>query len=835
MKNTIKKVCCITAAAAMAVMAGATPGSALPSDGSGAVQGAAAQSSGIAASGFSEMLSDGGYKLYLKGENGEIALETPEGRLWYSNPQGENIGELANDQEQGRLKSQLSLEYYLEQKPNSMNSYNDSVANQPPEVKTEGNTLSVTYNFGKQEYSNDMLPTVISKTRMEKEILPKLTEEERQLVLSRFSLYEKSKMDKGLYDTVLVTFPVLAKHDIYARGSFPDYVGEEIYAALERIGYNLEDLERDCRENEVQNTYVPPVLFSVTVDYTLTGSGFTAGIDTGKITYNTVKPVNISLLPFFGCTGRQDTGYMLVPDGSGAVINFNNGKTETEGYSKKIYGEDKALTVTETRGEEAVSALPVFALSKADSGFLGVIASGAECAQVNAGVSGKNNIFNAVYASFDAAATDLVTVTSSSDGQVLMTADEFFSEPLTVEYIFCDGYSDYSRFAGIYRGYLEKNGVLKKTDDKSGVMNIEFTGTAQVSKKFLGFSYKSLEPLTTFEEAQRILNELGAGSPQVRFTNAVNGGKNQKYSDRIKFASGLGGKKGYAALAEAAGSLGIGLDIQHTVSAKKDSSVKLLNRSIAKQYGFDPISRYVDTGSYTVLISPALWPKMGEKLAGSAEKNGVDTLVIEDIAYEVNSNFDRRQTSDRAETRKTAEEYMKAMNAAGIKLESDKAGLYSLPYLSRIWDIPAKSSGYHIEDGSVPFYAMVVRGYIPYCTAAINEQPESRTAFLGAVEIGAGLQFSWIQRTAENVTSLEEKYYNRLYDRSIDDAKEYYSLYSGLYEKLRGAEITSHRTLDNGLRAAAYSNGITVYVNYTDKELSAGGITVPAQGFGFTQ
>ena len=226
---------------------------------------------------------------------------------------------------------------------------------------------------------------------------------------------------------------------------------------------------------------------------------------------------------------------------------------------------------------------------------------------------------------------------------------------------------------------------------------------------------------------------------------------------------------------------------------------------------------------------------MGEKLAKSAKKNGVGTLVIEDIAYEVNSNFDRKQTSDRAETRKTAEEYMKAMNAAGIKLESDKAGLYSLPYLSRIWDIPAKSSGYYIEDGSVPFYAMVVRGHIPYCTEAINEQPDSRDAFLEAVEIGAGLQFSWIQRTAENVTSIEEKYYNRLYDRSIDDAKEYYGLYGELYEKLRGAEITLHKTLENGLKAVSYSNGITVYVNYTDKELAAGGITVPAGGFGFTQ
>lgn len=837
MKNTFKKVFCIAAAAVMTAAAGSLPGGAVPSVSSetgSAADSAAAGVSGVSvgvSSDFEKVLTKGGYSLYYKGENGEIALETPEGRLWYSNPQGENTEELAEEQERSRIKSQIALEYYLEQKPNTMTSYDDSVANQPPEAVTEGDTLSVTYDFGKQEYTNDMLPTVISKERMEKELLPKMSEEDRELVLSRYSLYEKSKMDKGLYDTVVVTFPVLAKHDIYARGSFPDYVGEEIYAAFERIGYTLEDLERDCQENEVENTYTPPVLFSVTVDYTLTDTGFTASIDTDKITYNTVKPTNISLLPFFGCTGRQDTGYMLVPDGSGAVINFNNGKTDASAYSKPIYGEDRTQTVTETGGKEEISALPVFALSAADAGFMGVIASGAECASVNASVSGKNNIFNTVYASFDAAATDLVTVTSSSDGQVLMTSEDFFSEPFSIEYIFCDGYADYSRFAGIYRGYLEENGVLKPVEDNSSVMNIEFTGTAQVKKKLLGFSYNSLAQLTTFEEARAILDQLGADSPQVRFTNAVNGGRNQKYSDRIKFESGLGGEKGYSRLAEASGSLGIGLDVLRVASAKKNSTVKLLNRSIAKQYSFDPISRYVDTGSYSVLLSPSLLPELGEKLVKSAENNGVDTLIIEDIAYEVNSDFDSKHTSDRAQTRSAIEKYMQSVTEAGIKLESDRAGLYSFPYLTRIWDVPTKSSGYFIEDGSVPFYAMVVRGYIPYCVSAINEEPVSRTAFLNAVEIGAGLQFSWIGRTAEDVVSLDEKYYNRLYDRSIEDAKEYYSLYAELYEKLRGAKIISHSVLENGLKATAYDNGITVYVNYTDSELSAGGVSVPAMGF----
>lgn len=47
------------------------------------------------------------------------------------------------------------------------------------------------------------------------------------------------------------------------------------------------------------------------------------------------------LLPYFGAAGAGEQGYMLVPGGSGALIELNNGKTNLEPYETELlYGED---------------------------------------------------------------------------------------------------------------------------------------------------------------------------------------------------------------------------------------------------------------------------------------------------------------------------------------------------------------------------------------------------------------------------------------------------------------------------------------------------------------
>ena len=50
----------------------------------------------------------------------------------------------------------------------------------------------------------------------------------------------------------------------------------------------------------------------------------------------------IQLLRYFGSAGLDEEGYMVVPNGSGSIIYFNNGKTSAAAYSQYIYEDRKS-------------------------------------------------------------------------------------------------------------------------------------------------------------------------------------------------------------------------------------------------------------------------------------------------------------------------------------------------------------------------------------------------------------------------------------------------------------------------------------------------------------
>ena len=50
--------------------------------------------------------------------------------------------------------------------------------------------------------------------------------------------------------------------------------------------------------------------------------------------------IDISLLPYFGAANTTEQGYFFVPDGSGSLIHFNNGKYNGSAYQQKVYRED---------------------------------------------------------------------------------------------------------------------------------------------------------------------------------------------------------------------------------------------------------------------------------------------------------------------------------------------------------------------------------------------------------------------------------------------------------------------------------------------------------------
>ena len=66
------------------------------------------------------------------------------------------------------------------------------------------------------------------------------------------------------------------------------------------------------------------------------------------------------------------------------------------------------------------------------------------------------------------------------------------------------------------------------------------------------------------------------------------------------------------------------------------------------------------------------------------------------------------------------------------------------------------------------------------------------------------------------------------YDKNINDIVKYYTKANSALSDLRGARMTAHYKVQDGVYCTEYNNSSRVYVNYNDAPVTFNGITVNA-------
>ena len=186
----------------------------------------------------------------------------------------------------------------------------------------------------------------------------------------------------------------------------------------------------------------------------------------------------IAIYPYMGACYKDDKeGYMLIPDGNGALIYLNDkeGRFKT-GYSSMIYGSDAGFidnTVTTLFWDEykmvnsANNVLaPVFGMAYTDDeiAYLAVVENGAERATIEALPNGANIDYNRIYARFiERKLYKQPTSNNTTVGSFDTVESDRSHSDLQIRYLFLSGgEANYSGMAAAYRNYLMENGSLVK-------------------------------------------------------------------------------------------------------------------------------------------------------------------------------------------------------------------------------------------------------------------------------------------------------------------------------------------------------------------------------------
>ena len=644
----------------------------------------------LLSSGFERMLADGKSELYFKQSTGEIALkDLSTGHIWYSNPQDRDGETQVEGTTRLRIGAQATLTYYTSQGVYGlMDSYNDCVAYQSMRWEKAGDTLAVFYRLGKTVITLADVPQQISVSRLER-FLEALGEKDREDFLKNYRRASVIGQSESYIAKLAEKYPNVVNEDIYYLTKDSTRILTKIHAWLEQCGYTDEDLEYDNRINQVETELTSRAYFAFQLNYRLEDGALLATLKGDSLEYDeTIPPNEIRLLEYFGAGGRSEQGYMLLPDGSGTLMYYNNGRENETPFSMRLYGNDTVSDTQSAYVSDKKASLPVFGIKNGKAALLATVEQGASLVTLNARVAGMQNSYNTVFPSVLLTAMDRMSI---SDSQQIYFEETPYRGDVTVRYQpLSEEDNDYMGMARVYRRRLLDAGVLKISQEPVYPLAADIIGAAPVRKVILGIPMETLEAMTVYKQAESIAESLPAEGSALwlRLEGWQRGGLKQGALSGLKTESALGGKAGFLALLSRAETENWTLLPEIWPQTAYDSSgftashdcIRDLCRDIAVRYEYDYVSRYRRYSAGAIWQLNAQRTAEGaQKYLASARKYGLSSSAVADLGVQLWSDFTRKKSMNREEMLSASQRTLQLLSE-GMALAFPNPNLYALPY-----------------------------------------------------------------------------------------------------------------------------------------------------------
>ena len=782
----------------------------------------------------------------------QFSLEVKDtGKVWHSNPKDALNDKLAQTEEKGRLASPLIMTYSVVaglEVPFS--SYAQSTERGIYEIEQGEDYVRVDYTLGNVEREY-MIPPVITEENW-LALYENISEEAQKFIKSKdpykkIDINNLSKSDKKNESQIRADYPIVEETVIYVlRDNAKEAWKEKLEVYFEEAGYTPEDYARDSELTSGERTSDKPV-FNVSVIYRLEGNDLVVEIPLKDLESRESTPIyTITPLPYFGAGGMEEEGYMLVPEGGGGLIRFNNGKTSQSSYFANVYGWDMCLT-RDAVVHNTLAYYGVYGISEGENSFLCILEDGSSYASVRADISGKTNSYNYVNAVYSIKQREKYKVGDIANSDIYQYVQDLPDETLRQRYRFIDS-GDYVDMAKVYSGYLqdEYGEALALNSDESTPVAVEIVGAVDKVRQILGVPVSKPLKLTGYSEAADIIKDLnsrGVGNLSVKLTGWANGGVKQKMLNSISTISDLGGKKGLQLLCDTAEGLGVDLYLNGITQYAYDSNIfdgffsyrdaaKLISKERAELFEYNPVIYCAREGieSYWLLHTETAG-RMADNLTDYAKDMGVG-VSFQDIGMDLSADYYRKNPYSRDSVRKLHEARLKETSESGTKVMVNVGNDYTVPYASMVTNMDLRGSEYTILDECVPFFQLAVHGRVNYTGEPINICGNQEDELLYSAEYGAGLQFTFMKESAFALQkTLYTQYYGSSYDAWKDDMLAIYGRYNEELGHTFSQEMTGHRNITSVVSCTEYADGTKVYVNYGFSEADVEGVTVPARDY----
>lgn len=646
-------------------------------------------------------------------------------------------------------------------------------------------------------------------------------------------------------------------------GNPPTSATNQMIEVTRLVGYTTDMLMGDAETFGFTVEIAEPAEFDLVVELTLDENGeLKAHVPSGSIVSHNdyYTPQSVALLPNFGAAAAEEyeDGYILVPDGSGALVKFNSYIANVTDYKRPFYDNDYFTDYYYMPEYAQELNMPVYGMlygsaEKTQKGILAIIEEGARTAYMNirlASLGADSAKYNKAYTSFEIAQYKRVKINgeySSNSGTYLVNTG-MQELDLTVRYRFFGRNTTYFDLAKSYQTYLaQAEGITAGFDNGAAELYLEVVGGLNISSRFIGIPYSRAYSMTTFRELQSMMESLGDVRYQLQYDGAFNGGMNGSLNRGAGTAARNGSRSELKKVLAYAEEKGIPLYLQAALAQVWEGGNGFrASRQAVRDYANNEveISRYqyvlgilnaalndgVTHDDY-YLLSPKYLSAVTESFL--KEAGDYKNLAIPDLAGMYYADY-------RYENYISGESGNMVLEDNLEKLSENKSLALADPHIDKIGygsvatDVARESSNHVTFYTTIPFKQLVMNGLIDYTTENVNLSSRNAAYFvLQAAELGSSPKFIL---TCKNVDVLKNSDFSYLFSAQFElqeeKIKAIYQECSAVRERIGTSEIVGHEVIEDGVYRTVYANGVEVLVNYNlyDVTLSDGTV-LQAEGY----
>lgn len=581
------------------------------------------------------------------------------------------------------------------------------------------------------------------------------------------------------------------------------------------------------------------------INFSVDESSIREGIDG-----NTFRLASLTFMPFLGASLSDSIdGYLLIPDGSGALIRFQQPAQYTSTYATKVYGKDLGIETLSVPSElnayrpndytveEPQVLLPVYGIVHGayQNGLFSVIESGAEYASILATPAIQNNPYNWAAARFEFRQKYNQNL-NRKEGAGAVVPQEHRNEisPVLSVYVLDGTDAHYDGMAVFYRNLLKESNQLQEADstNQNLPLRLEVLG-ADYHDEFIG---RSLRLFTDTKEASsmvRALNSQGISNLSLIY---------KCYTKNNEAGKSLLGKVGDAGDFKQLASQvrEMGGEFYYYLNPLKANWNQITLRTEAANNLSNMVIKLtrsnfnlINQETYFYRLSEA--NKRIEEALSRKDYGESPKFAVDELSNRLFGDF----TSGKEKTRGENLDYV-------IDLASKIAGEEAIPfympnqylwkYTSEFYNAPLSGGQFLYETDTVPFLQIVVSGSIPMFGTPLNTGTYSTERLLRHIEYGVAPSFVVTACDSFDLyKTAQEDYFSTNFNDWEGYIYEAYDMISKALQPVQGQAIKEHVALEDGFIRVTYENGVKIYVNYTGTVKSDGSIEVEANGYRIIQ